>query len=205
MTARTEALKSAGFPVRWAYRPDGEGQDYITWSDLQDYPAEGYEPYADLSSVAKGEDAANQTSTVDRSNYRSLHRDYPEVWTDTSYVNVNALGAFVDDLTDDLVEILTGLREQCPLYSDDDHSELESEEIAESWEQYVRYDIGSEIRRVMPDEGDQWDALSDDEQRDMFWSAVQESDDLYPEHDGLDIRWQYDAIASAIADRLASH
>jgi hypothetical protein len=32
----------------------------------------------------------------------------------------------------------------------------------------------------------------------MFWAAV-EATDSYPEHDGLDVRWRYDAIISDLA------
>jgi hypothetical protein len=35
----------------------------------------------------------------------------------------------------------------------------------------------------------------------MFWAAV-EATDSYPEHDGLDVRWRYDAIISDLANRL---
>jgi hypothetical protein len=73
------------------------------------------EPYADLTSVGKGEGQAGQSSTVDRSNFRSLQRDYPDTFTPVSYSNVNALGAFVADLDDDLTGILTGLRSDYPL------------------------------------------------------------------------------------------
>lgn len=195
-----EVLKSAGFPVRYAWRPD-ELQDYITWFDVQDYPADGYEPYVDLSSVARGEDAAGQTTTLARSNFRSLVRDYPDSFTRVSYSNVDALGAFVADLTDELTGILVGLAEQYPLYDESDLSELESDEITESFEQYVRYDI----RDLIDPAGlETWDGDLDDlAQRELFWSAV-DGLDIYPEHDGLDVHWSihYPAIGAEISKRL---
>jgi hypothetical protein len=164
-------------------------------------PLEGTRAFADLGRIGRGDDTAGQTGSVSRSNYRSLMRDYPDIWTPVSYSNVDALGAFVSDLPDEVIDILTGLADQHPIYDEDDMSALESEEIAESWDQYVRSDLTSEIYRVHPDEGDAWDALTSDQQRDMFWSAV-EATDSYPEHSGLDVVWRYDAIVTELAERL---
>jgi hypothetical protein len=195
-SAKTETLKSAGFPVIHAYRPD-EGQDYITWNTYQDYPGEGTEPYVDLSRVGRGEDQAGQTTTLDRSNFRSLIRDYPDTFTTISYSNVDALGAFITDLSDELVSILAGLVTDYPVYDESDMSELEDGEITESWAQYVSADIRSEIQ------SDRWDSLTDEGQCNMFWFAVTHLG-IYPEHDGHDVLWtqHYAAIAAEIDKRL---
>ena len=47
--------------------------------------------------------------------------------------------------------------------------------------------------------------MTGDDQRTMFWSVVSDLD-IYPEHDGLDIRWtqHYAAIVGAIDTKLAA-
>ena len=74
--------------------------------------------------VARAECRHGQSSTVDRSNYRSLHRLYPDVWTDLSYSNVTVLGAFVADLTPDLVNTLIGLRCEYAVLDESDYARI---------------------------------------------------------------------------------
>ena len=218
---KISALSDAGFPIRYVERStwtrygthDSDGWHesttvremcpaHVSYSDVHDTPTEfPCRAYVDLSSVARGDDTAGQTTTADRSNFRSLMRDYPDTFSPASYANVDTLGAMVGNLDDDMIGILTGLATDYPLYDESDLSELESEEITESWDQYVSSDIGSEVRRAMSDEGDAWDAMSDEAQRDMFWRAVEKTDS-YPEHDGHDIRWTYGPVVTAIAAEL---
>jgi len=201
-----DALKSAGYPVTWldddAVMDAGYALPYSHYR--HNGPTSHARAYVDLSKVAKGEDTADQSSTVDRSNYRSLMRDYPDVWLPIGYSNVNALGAYVANLSPELTEILTGLVEQYPVYDESDMCELESDEITESWAQYVQADLTSEIHRAHCDEGDAWDALSEDAQREIFWTTV-ESTDSYPEHNGHDVLWRYDAIITELAVKLGVH
>jgi hypothetical protein len=218
---KISALQDAGFTIRYVERSewtrygthDSDGWHesttvretcpaYISYSDVHGTPTEfPCRAYVDLSSIARGDDQAGQTTTTDRSNYRSLRREFPDMFTDTSYSNVDVLGAMIGNLSDEVIGIVCGLQTDYSTFDESDVSELESEEITESWDQYVSSDIGSEIRQAMSDEGDAWDALSDEAQRAMFWRAV-ETSESYPEHDGHDIRWTYDAIVTAIAAEL---
>jgi hypothetical protein len=196
---KIDQLRRADFSIKYTDRLTDD-ETFIRPTRLYDYQLDGTVAYADLGRVARGEDYYDQTSTVDRSNYRSLMRDYPEFFTPISYTNVDSLGAFVSVLTDELVGILTGLVEQYPVYDESDLSELESEEVTESWDQYV----SSDIRREMSETAlDMWDELADDTQREMFWTAV-EATDSYPEHDGHDVCWRYDAIVRHITEQLSS-
>lgn len=183
---KIEQLRPA-FPVRYAYREDAQRYGYLTPYDPSNYDdGEGREPWVDLGSVARGEDQASQTSTVDRSNYRRLHEDHPDVWTDMSYSNVDALGAFVADLDEDLINALIGLAHDYPVYDDEDISSLEMDEISDSWDQYV----SSDFPRELPDGKirDRWDAMEPDIQRMMFWAVTRQLD-AYPEHNGLEVLW----------------
>jgi hypothetical protein len=183
---RIAALQSAGFPVRYAMRPSDD-HPYLSWSDVQDYPADGTEPYVDLTSIGKGEDAAGQASTVDRSNFRRLTEDYPEAFTPTSYANVDTLGAFVADLDEDVTEILVGLRDRYPVYDEEDMTELEEEEITQEWDDFAADEFGRELPEDLQDK---WEQLSDEDKRNMFWQAC-ESAGYYPEHSGVEVLWSY--------------
>ena len=183
----------------------------VSYSDVLNTPTDvPCRVYVDLSRVARGDDYYDQTSTLDRSNYRRLMEDYPDAFTPTSYSNVDSLGAYVGNLSEDLIETLTGLVTDYPAYDDSDMSELESEEITESWDQYVRSDIGLEIPEKYQD---QWDDLDEldipatdtepmrEKKAEVFWDACQASD-YYPEHSGLDIHWDYDKIMEALIDGI---
>jgi hypothetical protein len=203
-TALVAQLRDAGFPVTYvdrAYFEDGYVLPYAHYHHKASAP--GLAAYVDLSAIARGEDGAGQATTVDRSNYRSLHRDYPGAWTPISFTNVDVLGAFAADLTPDLVTALIALKDEHPVYDEGDLTELESDEITETWDQYVRSEIASELCAVDA-VGDAWDALTGDEQRDLFWSAC-DALDIYPEHDGRDVRWtaHYPAIVTEVSRRLA--
>src|SRR5881227_1119668 len=93
------ALKSAGFPIMYAYREDSEEFGHLGYGEVRNYSTEDAdEPFVELSSVAIGEDRYGQFTTVQRSNYRRLHAD-ESVFVDVCYRNTSALGAFVGDLS----------------------------------------------------------------------------------------------------------
>jgi hypothetical protein len=196
---RTETLRSAGFPIVYAHRPD-EGQGWIAWHDRSDYPRDDTEPYADLSAVGKGEDYYDQSSTLDRSNYRRLREDYPDTFTPTSYSNVDTLGAFVADLSDELTETLIGLREQYPVYDEEDMSALETDEINEQWQDFASDELGKELP---PDASEAWSALTKDERWRVFSEAC-DAAGYYPEHSGIEVLWSYayERTAGIIAERI---
>ena len=198
---RIKTLRSAGFHIMYTFRPT-EDRDYISWSDLSNYPADEREPYADLSSIGKGEDTAGQSTTLDRSNYRRLREDYPDTFTPVSYSNVDSLGAFVADLSDDVIETLTDLREQYPVYDEEDMSAIESEEIDSDWDDFAADDLGRELPEVVQDA---WESLSGDEKRELFAEAC-ETAGYWPEHNGIEVLWSYayERTAEYIAGRLSA-
>jgi len=197
---KIEALRSAGFPVRYVDYDDAEPPLYVAWHDPQDRP-EGMmnpQPWVDLCKVARGEDSAGQAQTVDRSNYRSLERAYPDIWLPLSYSNVDTLGALVRDLDGHLIAVLTALREQNPVYDEEDLSKLEDEEITESYRQFARDDI----RAALPERvGDLWDEMTADEDETLVWSVVADLE-LSPVHDGLSVQWETAKLAREVARRL---
>ncbi len=203
LPGRVSALRSAGFSVRYAYRPD-EGQSYIAWHDLSDSPVDA-EPFVNLSSIARGDDAAGQTTTLARSNYRSLVRDYPDTFCPVSYANVDALGTFVADLSDELTEVLTGLAEEYPVYDEEDMSELESDETTESYADYARADAEHEMDEETRDLWDQLALVSDTAQESLWWQVCSDNQgNDYAEHDGYSANWDLRRFLPALSDALAA-
>jgi hypothetical protein len=191
LAEKVTALKRAGFPIRYADKTSERCPDEINWSDLNDSPwshhTEYVRYYVDLSSVAKGEDYYDQSTTMQRSNYKRLREDYPDVFTDTSWSNVNGLGAYVGNLPDEVTQILTALQEQYPVYDESDMSELEDSEIQTQWDDFAAYELGQCLAEEFQDT---WNELSNDEQRRLFAAAC-EATGYYPEHNGIEVLWSY--------------
>jgi len=199
MTDKLAALKLAGFTISYADPKDGHECGYLSWSDVHTMPQSDVDrPYVDMGSVARGEDGAGQASIVDRSNYRSLVRDYPGLFVPTSYSNVDSLGVFVADLNEDTLAVLVRLATEYPIYDEDDSSALESEEVFESWGQYLWADI---------DLSEQWQEVSylftSDEIRDAFFAVLSDESD-YPLHDGTDVVWRYVDVVAHVETALSN-
>lgn len=200
---RIDTLKGADFAVGYAWRDVAETFGYFSSSEVTWEWSGGYrlltvdgerhasygEPYVCLSRVAAGEDTYGQTSSVYRSNYRSIKRDYPQVpWIDTSYTNQDALGVFIEDLDDDTFDMLIGLADDYPVYDESDLSELECDEIGESWAEFMRSEVWRELPEVT--RTTMWDLIGDDEVTEIWWACV--SADVfgsYPEHGGVEVIW----------------
>jgi len=168
---------------------------YVSYSEVHSYPEIMTRAYVDLTDIGKSECQAGQSTTLDRSNFRKLTEDYPDTFTPTAYSNVDVLGAYVGNLPEDVIDILCGLKTDYRVYDEEDMSALESEEETESYEQYAKSDLASEIAGTHT--ADMWDALDDATQESMFWQAAQECD--YPcEHDGYSANWDYGKMAGAL-------
>lgn len=203
MDDRVTELKRAGFTVSYAWRDDAKQFGYLSSSRITgEYgmfgrsltvtgeASEHYgEPYVSFDGVATTECAYGQADTVRRSNYTAIRRDYPQFpWVDTSFMNVNVLGCFVSDLGDDVTGLFIGLAEQYPVYDESALSDLEHEEIHESWAEYMRDEIWSELPEVT--RTTIWDYLGEDTVTDLWWTCA--SADVfgyYPEHRGVEVVW----------------
>lgn len=193
------------FPIQYVDRDDVS--EYGRWVGpfaLSDTISESRLPFVDLGSVAAGADYYDQTSTCNRSNYRVLHAEddsreengEPRRWTDISYRNVNSLGAFISDLSLDDIDMLVELAAEYPVLDESDMSDLEEEEITESWDQYLRSDVNYALSKIMEDDagdGDppwytEWENLSEDEQQALWFEAV-EATGNYAEHTGIEVLW----------------
>jgi hypothetical protein len=189
-------LRRASFPVYRCQRPAAE-TGFLLPRDVNPEQSTG-EAWVDLGSVARGGDTAGQTSTVLRSNYRTLHREHPDLFTDLAYANVSNLGAFVADLTNELVATLVRLARIHLVFDEDDLSQLEDDEIGQAWEDYLRYDVRADLSEP---EQDTLLAADPNAVRDAFYRALT-TQDYYPEHTGLDIRWDHNQVLQATRHAL---
>lgn len=109
-------------------------------------------------------------SSVDRSNYRSLLEEYPHAFlTMSSGYNGNALlirADYAGDDAEDLFNIGEKLRDDYPLYSEEDHSLLEFELAEEAWDAYMSMDLTHDLMR----RGINTDRISDDDIRKRFYA-----------------------------------
>lgn len=212
-----EQCRTADFGLGMAFRSDADGgwvsPSYVTWestfSPVSEEPSPHYgQAYVSFESVARGDDSYGQSDCTVRSNYRSLKRDFPDFpWVDVSYMNTNGLGCFVEDLTEEMLEILVGLSVDYPLYDECDHSAVEQEEIDESWDGWLRRELYRHFDSMRPTCGSLqliWDGLGESAVEDLFWTAV--SQDMlgnYPEHRGTEVVWgPVEGIAEAFRPLL---
>ncbi len=135
-------------------------------------------------------------STVERSNERSLREDYPGTFvklyggygTSGLMLPVDRPTAWFADDDDgglerwqSLLEDLAHL-EDYPLYSDDDHSALETEIADEAWDAYARADLLRDLASAgVPD-----DALADDATLRARFYALTYSQNYGPECETAD-------------------
>ena len=207
MREKIEWLKSAGFTVSLAEPREARERGYVdskyvAHSDY--YRTDDSRPYVEFGE--RDEDYYGQSSTVERSNFRSIVRDFPGIIVPVSYSNVNALGAFVHDMTDELINVMIGLREEYPVYDESDLSELESEEITKAFSLYLFADwyrsASEEWQEVADLVGG---SFMDDyaEMRDAFFQATYDAD-YYPGHDGNQVRWDDAKVDACMVTALCA-
>lgn len=206
LTERIDRLRSAGFRVsfarigEWRHVGPWSANEYewdayercpsgVSYSDVSttDYFG-GYDgsfirAFVDLGEVGRGDDRASQTDHVQFSNLRSLWRDFPDgTFTNIRYSNVDTLGAYVGNLSEDVIDILTGLRTDYPLYDEEDDSSLELEITWNAWDEW----LGRDVRRHLEDSSesdeameDALDKLGDNTLRKWFYESYSDGSD-YP-------------------------
>ncbi|WP_306211090.1 hypothetical protein [Actinoplanes sp. RD1] len=194
-----EQLRAARFTVGYADHGEAAEQGFVRPLGWREHADEVHRHvYVMLSDIARGECRAGQSSTVQRSNMRSLHRVFPDVFTDMAFSNVTVLGAFVADLSPEVVGVLCRLVSEYLVFDEDDLVELERQEVLDSWQQW----ISADIHRSLGDHASTvWDDL-DDETREQLWWQVVHGTGAWPEHDTRTVRWSLGRLTSAYAARL---
>ena len=205
-SAAVAELRAAGYEVTYVDRAKvaagGKVPPYAHYH--HDGPAPGLAAYADLSAAGRDDYGHGLATTTERSNYRSLAREFDGAFTPVDHADTDGLGAFVADLPADLVKILSALPDH-PVYDEGDLESLESGEIADTWDEYVRDEITSELNDADEAAGETWEAMGEAQQRGMFWHVVDVLE-IYPDHDGHEVHWtgHYPAIIAELARRLIS-
>jgi hypothetical protein len=89
-------------------------------------------------------------SVYARSNERSLLRDYPDTFIQaTGYPGAYELYLPADaDIDEHLFAELVSLADQYPVYDESDESELEMELADEAWDDYLEWDIPSDLEKT---------------------------------------------------------
>lgn len=161
----------------------------------------------EFNDVAKGECSGNQSTIMQRSNYRRLIQDHESCadgepcYVIISYSNVDTLAVFPHLACEDMIDSLHKLRYGHPYYDEQDATQLEQEEIRESWDQYLAADIRGDLE---DEDKDAWDAVPGDRLEQMFWHVVGEESEKNnpPEHDGLDVHWESFLGATRTVERV---
>lgn len=160
---------------------------HIGASDIFPDHRRGTRAFVDLSSVA-----AVTASDIDlHCNHVALSRDFPEgIFTDHS----GCLGAYVGNLTEEVIDILYELRNCDLTYDEDMRLQMEDELIRDSIKDYVIDDL----YRTWPLEmKDQWDVIPDGTRGKLFWYVVTDND-AYPWIEGMTPIWDYEKISGGI-------
>lgn len=202
MSVEMQERMVRAFGARYAGKSDVDTCGYLLPQYVadRDYLNDG-ELYFDLGRIAKGECGAGQSTTAQRSNYRRLCEDFPGAFTHISFMNVNVLGAFAADIDDDLAEMLIDLADSdSGMYDSDDVDALESDEIGEAWDSYLKWDLHSELSEI---DQESMDAIDVDALGREFYNQLTELD-YYPQHDGYEVRWDTDKAVSALRAAIAA-
>lgn len=212
------AMLDAGFNVQWipvsvAREIVTGDRDYVSHSDTygewsegnrQSYTTATYYANEPLVTAFELGDVAStceygSATTYDASNLRSLIRDYPNRVVRKSYHN-GAVGlVLLASLDDDLTDVLTGLKEQYPIYDESDHSEYESELADKAWPEYVHADLTGDLNRRLDDAGIGIDLdaiIKEGELRELFYHCGYETPAVYTwtDRDGTEHRsedWEW--------------
>lgn len=196
-----DRLRAARFSVGYTDRARAVEQGYVRpldWRERAD--TDRRHAYVMLSDVARGECRSGQSTTVQRSNMRSLHRVFPGVFTDMTFSNVTVLGAFVADLSPRVVDVLCRLACEYLVFDEDDLSALEHDEVHASWQQWVAADV---YRRLGDRASAVWDELTDEDCERLWWEVVAGLD-AWPEHDARTVLWRLGRLTQAYAARLTA-
>lgn len=145
-------------------------------------------------------------SGVDRSNYRSLVRDYPETFVEITWdYNSHSLaiwsGAQIDE---SLAEIIVKIADIYPLYDEEDHSALEMEILEEDLDSWIIPDIRRELDKRFPDTD--WSAFPDPDIRSAFYDYWQDAPEFPYMEDATTIYVPlFDEVVRFVSDFLTDN
>lgn len=198
LTGKIEMLRTAGFRIGYADPCEAYLGSYVSWSGVRDFPFDGGMPVVVLDGVAKGEDRFDQSTTWQRSNFRSLLRDYGQALIPVSYPNVDVLALFPHSVSDELIDTVVSFSDYV-IYDENDMAYLELEEIEASFGGYLWADTQNILSPEAQDIAGRFDLA---EIQDAFFGEMY-ADDYFPDHDGLDVLWDEPTVVRLLESALA--
>jgi hypothetical protein len=222
LTAATLKLQAAEFrPLWWSiYRDDQrdawEQGDDVHMGDLVDtdeprsvrIDPDASPDFWEVPSCVWGDYCGD---SVGRSNHRALIRDYPEFFSDhvggydSHSLLIPSRPDWDGDALSSLVDDLTRLRDEYPLYDEADHSALETDTAWEAWEQYLGADIRLALMREHHIDDDALDAIADETLRERFYGAYRDASEYPYMESATDVVFPgCDDIVAEIAEEIRS-
>jgi hypothetical protein len=191
-------LRAAGCRIGFT-GPHHRRSGYVPPLEVTDWrrdPGQGI--YVNCGQLACGDADIGLAHLVRRSNFRSLHRRFPAVWTDTVADDLTELGAFVADLPAAAIDALCSLTDRETVLDADDQRAVHEDDIIESWALGAAFDVYSRLppacRRV-------WDRTSPHRVTELLREVVDDTG-IGPVHDGWQVRWPITELAALLAARL---
>ena len=184
-------------PVEWGYGKSLEDFGHFSWNDVRESERSGCD--VPIWRVPLAGDFY-PSNLIEKSNYRSLLRDFPDDGLTTiGYHNGDALAVLLNKASKGLLEALEGLLDYA-IYDESDYSELEWENMEECWDSYGRSDLRRELER----RGYDTDDVSDADLDDAWMKAVCDLN-IHHETDGDSAYWPGladDKTSAYVADKL---
>jgi hypothetical protein len=144
---------------------------------------------------------------VHESNFRCLQKEFPwlvEVYGSHGYRALAYLGRR-ENQSDDLIEAIDSLTDY-PLYSEDDHSELESERESAEWDEHGAKDFRRELATIFDNADDDYEHDADNISDDDLFELWRDGCDVYNVNGGSGfINEQGNSIHFYIDDWVADY
>lgn len=193
-----DRLRAAGYRIGYA-DPAHRLRGYLAPLTVSDRRMNARQAvYVTCGRAACGDGVPSLSHSTQRSNFRTLHRRFPTVWTDTVSGDLTELGAFVADLPASAVDALCSLTGTDAVLDPADHLALPDEEITQSWSPSAAIALYQQLRR-RPRQV--WDHSSPQQVDDLMWKVVAASG-IRPVHNGRAVHWPIAELAPRFAAQL---
>lgn len=197
-------------------RPEDSECSRVSWSDVSRV-SDWIDPGANLVILCNTEWSDYSGSTVNRSNHRSLLRDFPECglieissgWNDWALALPGDMA--MEDGPGTLWNALVDLADY-PVYDEEDLCLLESDMAWEAWDGYLGHDVTNDLRDLLIKEGivpldeyggagDEWFALTEIGIKEKWYEVNGNQPEPYYPEGAVSIVFPYrDQTTEAVAE-----
>ena len=198
-----------GGELGWLRAPDPELGESVSMSGFSrlDYPTD-QTAYVTVPVTSWGDYGG---SDIERSNCRSLLRDYPESFVHaTGGYGSEALYLPADEEVEPaLADTLIYLRDCYPLYDEEDHSALTEDLVQEAWDAYAAREFRLALCEALAPGVDHYDvettmldSITDDGLYQMLWDAYSLTGEYPYAESAVDVALHLERVADVAADEL---